>query len=152
MLRTIFVAILFAGLAATAAATEDHVYKWVDAAGQIHYTDLPPTQAGARLLAVLEREAVFLADEEEEGGTESAPPPATTGSAAAPSSVAASVQQDVTIAKSEQCQQAQERYRTYVESRRLYRQTPDGQREYLTDEELMRARIEARQAMDDLCG
>ena len=54
--------------------------------------------------------------------------------------------------RSELCKKAQERYKTYVESRRLFRQLPDGRREYLSDEDLMKARIEARQAVDEYCG
>ncbi len=66
-------------------------------------------------------------------------------------SAAASVQRDVAQIRSEQCQQAQQQYKTYVESRRLYRQTADGKREYLTDAELTAARIQAKQDVDDLC-
>ena len=36
-------------------------------------------------------------------------------------------------------------------SRRLFRETPDGKREYLTDKELSDARARAKQAVDDYC-
>ena len=49
-------AFLMAGAAAMAGA--ETVYKWVDAAGQVHYTDLPPRQAGARILGVIEQGVV----------------------------------------------------------------------------------------------
>ena len=147
MLRTILVTIMLAGLATTAVA--ETVYKWVDAKSQVHYTDRPPTQSDARLLAVLEREHNFIpADEEPSDDSNSPPPP----DEPATSGTVAGVQRDVDQARSEQCKQAQERYKTYVESRRLYRQTADGKREYLSDEELMKARIDARQAVDDYCG
>lgn len=149
MLRTILVTIMLAGLATTAVA--ETVYKWVDARGQVYYTDRPPTQSDARILAVLEREHGFLEEGEEGVSDDTSSPPSQPGEPATSGSVA-SVQRDVDTARSEQCKQAQERYKTYVESRRLFRQTPDGKRDYLSDEELMKARIEARQAVDEFCG
>ena len=58
---------------------------------------------------------------------------------------------DAAKAKVEQCKSAQDRYQRYLESRRLYRETADGKREYLTDKELTEARARARQAVDDYC-
>jgi hypothetical protein len=152
MLRRAIVTLMLAGLATVAAA--DVVYKWVDTTGQVHYSDLPPEEAGARLLGVFDRTLLPQAaepqdDADDAGGAEG-------GSAAADdadptASAAASVQRDVAQIRSRQCQQAQEQYKTYVESRRLYRQTADGKREYLTDDELTAARIQAKQDVDDLC-
>lgn len=146
MLRTILVTIMLAGLATAAVA--ESVYKWADGKGQIYYTDRPPTAADAKLLAVLDRDQSFVEEEGGPQGSSNAPPPA---SGRPSDSNADRVQQDVDRVRADQCKQAQERYKTYVESRRLFRQTEDGQREYLSDEELMQARIEARQAMDEYC-
>lgn len=147
MLRTILVTIMLAGLATTAVA--EVIYKWVDVNGHIYYTDRPPVQAGARLLSVLEHG--YADSNEQQSNATTAPPPSIPGEPATSGTVA-SVQQDVSRMRDEQCKQAQERYKTYVESRRLFRQLPDGKREYLSDEDLMKARIEARQAVDENCG
>ena len=56
-------AILIASAAVTASA--ETVYKWVDGSGQVHYTDLPPRQADAKLLGVYQQEAGTV---DEEGG------------------------------------------------------------------------------------
>jgi hypothetical protein len=151
MLRSTLITLMLAGLATVAAA--DTVYKWVDSGGQVHYTDLPPDQPGAKLIGVFERDMVLPTDEEgtpEEAGPafyESGPPTDEESTADA----ATAVQRDLDAVRSEQCKQAQERYRTYIESRRLYRETPDGKREYLTDAELSKARVEAKKEMDELC-
>ena len=50
-----------------------------------------------------------------------------------------------------QCKAAQDRYQRYIESRRLFRETADGKREYLTDQQLTEARARAKQAVDDYC-
>ena len=147
MLRKILVTIMLAGLATSAAAQV--VYKWVDATGQVYFTDRPPTQPGTRLLSVLEHG--YADSNERQPATETTPPATTPDEPAVSANTAASVQQDLERTRKEQCTQAQERYKTYVESRRLFRQLPDGKREYLSDEELMKARIEARKAVDDNC-
>jgi hypothetical protein len=151
MLRRTLITIMLAGLATVAAA--ESVYKWIDTSGQVHYTDRPPTESGAKLLGVFEREQL-LATGEEAGGEDTAPDTYDAGPAleeAQGDQAAAAVQRDLDQARSEQCKQAQERYKTYIESRRLYRETTDGKREYLTDAELAAARIEAKKAVDDLC-
>lgn len=150
MLRSALVALMIAGFATVAAA--ETVYKWIDTRGQVHYTDRPPTESGARLVTVFERDAV----EDEGGGQDDVPQFADTGAGAPEEpepadSTVASVQQDVQRVRSEQCKQAEERYKTYIESQRLFRLTADGQRVYLSDAELTKARIEAKQAVDQLC-
>jgi hypothetical protein len=146
MLRSAIVTLMLAGLATVAAA--ETVYKWVDTGGQVHYTDRPPTESGAKLIGVFDRALIL---EEEEAATESSPPAEEEPAGSTPASTAAAVERDVQQARSTQCKQAQERYQKYVESQRLFRQTPDGKREYLSDAELSQARIDARKAVDELC-
>jgi hypothetical protein len=150
MLRSAIVTLMLAGLATVAAA--DIVYKWVDTKGQTHYSDLPPDEAGAKLLGTFERNLLPQGVLESDGtadtpGSQDGGPTADEPAGAD----AAAVQRDVAQARAEQCKQAQSQYKTYVESRRLYRETADGKREYLTDAELTAARIQAKKDMDDLC-
>ena len=68
----ILAALVMAGIGAV--ATAETVYKWVDGSGQVHYTDLPPRQADARILGVYQQESGDVDDEgydddyAEEGG------------------------------------------------------------------------------------
>jgi hypothetical protein len=50
------------------------------------------------------------------------------------------------------CTEARQRYQTYMESHRLYTEDPNGQRQYLSSEEIDAARATAKQAMDQFCG
>ena len=63
----------------------------------------------------------------------------------------AAAQADAEKAKVLQCKEAQDRYQRYIESRRLFRETSDGKRVYLTDQELTEARARAKQAVTDYC-
>lgn len=50
------------------------------------------------------------------------------------------------------CRAANARLSKYQKARRLYRERPDGEREYLNDAELDAERAEAARAVDELCG
>jgi hypothetical protein len=151
-------ALLLAGVAAVAGA--ETVYKWVDTAGQIHYTDLPPRQAGAKVLGVYQKEAGTIQEDESDDYTDEsdpgAPPEIDSESPSTPEppvsqEAMAAAQADAEKAKVEQCKAAQDRYQRYIDSRRLFRETPDGKRVYLTDKELTEARARAKQSVDDYC-
>jgi hypothetical protein len=163
MLQKVLVTLLMAGLTVVAAA--DTVYKWSDSRGQIHYTDLPPTQADAKILSVSHEETSFVDDEssgdqgdngddnsDNSGGPTVLPSGNDSSEPAIDNEAMAAVQKDVSNAKAKQCKEAQERYQRYIESRRLFRETKDGKREYLTDKELAEARVRAKQSVDESCG
>ena len=158
----VVLAFLMAGVAAMAAA--ETVYKWVDGSGQVHYTDLPPRQGDAKVIGVYQREAGTVEDAGDSGGddytddgddsdTQSATQSgaATTPEPPVSDEAMASAEADAAKAKVEQCKKAQDRYQSYIESRRLFRETADGKREYLTDQQLTEARARAKQAVDDYC-
>jgi hypothetical protein len=144
--------VLMAGLAAGAAA--ETVYKWVDGRGQIHYTDLPPQQADAKILGIVHQAGVV--DEEESGDDyddyddEGGDGMATTPEPPVSREAMQAAANDAEKAKVEQCKAAQDRYQRYIESRRLFREE-NGKRVYLSDQELAEARARAKQAVDDYC-
>lgn len=162
MLQKVMVTLLMAGLTVVAAA--DTVYKWSDSRGQIHYTDLPPTQADAKLLGVFHQESAVMDDEvgddqgdsgngdDGSGGPTILPSGNDFSEPPVDQEAMAAVQKDVSNAKVKQCKEAQERYQRYVESRRLFRETSGGKREYLTDQQLAEARVHAKQSVDEYCG
>jgi hypothetical protein len=157
----VVLAVLLAGVAAMAAA--ETVYKWVDASGQVHYTDLPPRQGDAKIVGVYQQDAGVVegdgsdnGDYTEEGGgddnaqasTESKP---RTAEPPVSKEAIAAAENDAAKAKVVQCKEAQDRYQRYLDSRRLFRETADGKRQYLTDQELTEARARAKLAVDDYC-
>lgn len=163
MIQRILMTLMLAGLTAVAGA--ETVYKWVDSTGQIHYTDLPPRQADAKVLDVFEQAVGDLDDDMEPGSEDgyddgaddqgnddssestgsSTPPPSTVSDA-----MLAAARNDAERAKAEQCKIAQDRYKAYIEARRLFREQ-DGKRVYLTDKELDEARARAKLSVDEYC-
>lgn len=156
MLNKILMVLLMAGL--TAVASAETVYKWVDGAGQIHYTDLPPKQADAKILSVSHGQGNYEDDEESNGADDGdendddATTPSGTSTPEPPVSqeAMAAARNDAARAKVEQCKAAQDRYQRYIDSRRLFREE-NGKRVYLSDQELTEARARAKQAVDDYC-
>ena len=162
MIQRFLVTLVLAGLTAVAGA--ETVYKWIDSTGQIHYTDLPPRQADAKVLDVFEQAVGDLEDVGEEGldnadegaGDESdeqssqpsgsSEPPKTEVSDA----MLAAARSDAERVKVEQCKLVSDRYKQYLEARRLFREV-DGKRVYLTDKELDEARARAKLAVDEYC-
>ena len=141
-------ALLLAAFAACAAQAGD-IYRWKDANGAWHYSDLPV--AGAERVAASRR------------GNEGAAPPAapvpSTTAGITPATAAAQekdatrkVREDVSAAKATRCKQAQADYEQTISARRLYRAGANGEPVYLTDAEIEAARVSARTNMDYYCG
>jgi hypothetical protein len=125
------------------------VYRWVDAQGKVHYGDTPPDGVHA--------EVVDLPGSHATTGV-SAPPPAPAAPATARTPPAANadgakqaVDSDVAESREKQCADAQERYKKLIEARKLYKAGPDGQREYLSSDEIDAQRLAAKQDVDTVC-
>ena len=155
MLRKLGLALALCSL--TTAALAGTVYKWMDRSGQVHYTDRPPRAADAKVIAVIQQAsgAAEMADAASgENGSTNAASGSESSPEGAPDAASAemmkAVQADVAKTRADQCKKAQERYKNYVESPRVYREK-DGKREYLDSKQLDEARLRARQDVDTYC-
>lgn len=124
------------------------VYRWKDASGNWHFSDQP--QPGAELVRGARRGTPAPA---------AAPPPASppaqtvATSEALPVSdgVAREVRQQAAAIKAEQCKKAEEAYQQQLRAQRIYREDQDGNRTFLSAEEIDAARLQARSARDLAC-
>lgn len=135
-----------------AAGAQADVYKYVDAQGNVQYTD-KPALLPAQKLAVQSRatDATAVAGRAEADRARIAAADAARQQATAQSADQQNATQLTATAKAEQCVKARERYSSYTTSQRLYEELPDGQRRYLSDAELTAARDSAKAAMDAMC-
>lgn len=151
-LKTVALAALV--LACTnATAQEFSVYKWVDEDGVPHYTDRPPSSAEVTRTGVRSRRTdpdAVMARAEQRSATTATQNEARQETRAA-NEEAAAEQAKTESERQEECAKARERARTYNTARRLYRPLPDGNREYLTDQELSEARASADEAVSTWC-
>ncbi len=149
MLRLAFGLALTLTLASAASAD---VYRYVDAQGNVQYTD-KPALLPAQKLAVQSRatDATEVDASATAEQTRAAAADAARRQAAARQADQNQANRITATAKAEQCVKARERNETYSTSKRLYETLPDGERRYLTDAELDEARAQAEKAVAEMC-
>jgi hypothetical protein len=124
------------------------VYKWSDSRGLIHYSDLPPPPDG-KLISIdngYDRAPVARTAAVPPANP-AGPPPAASDQTQLKKAVA----NDVASVHAEDCKKAQDVYQTYVRSRRLYREGPNKERVYLSNDELETERLNAKREVDEAC-
>ncbi|HXP64883.1 MAG TPA: DUF4124 domain-containing protein [Steroidobacteraceae bacterium] len=146
--------LLFAALIAWSGMASAVVYKWIDAQGKLQYGDRPPDGVHAEVVELL----VAHAANSTPARTSSAPSqaaPASKGASEKPSPKDAeekrAVDQDVAQAKDKQCADAQDRYKKLIEGRRIYKTGADGERQFMTSEEIDTERLNAKRDIDSIC-
>jgi len=126
------------------------VYKWVDAQGKIHYGDQPPDGVHAEVVELLGTHTSRSTE-----ANPSAPAQKSKTAASAPDSqndaAKKAVDEDVAATREKQCADAQENYKKLIEGRHLYKTGPDGERQYLTSDEIDAQRLTAKQDVDTIC-
>lgn len=140
-------------LLAGAAGAQDAVYKWMGEDGIPHYSDQPPMTSQAEELPIryrrTDRSMVRAKTQERRELT------ATEGEQKADEAANAATEEatrdKVLSERDEFCRKAKERAANYENARRLYKPGRDGERIYLTDEELDAERAAARQGVDEWC-
>jgi U3 small nucleolar ribonucleoprotein component len=144
MFRILAIAAAMLGVAAAAHAD---VYRWTDAQGEVHYSDkwvpgstlikgssrtpTPPAQTEQQKLATSN---ASLAEQKAQRDTEQ------------------TVKHDVAASKAEQCKQATAAYDKAIQSRRIYKEGPNGTREYVNDQEADAYRAKLLNDRKQVCG
>ncbi len=150
MTRTQTLAIAALATAAFAAPVlAGDIYRYTDTEGNVTYVDRPtgapteervpisskptdPSQVQARLQSRFDRNPADAGEPEED-------PPTRAERAEAERQ------------RVEKCQQYRDQLETYVTSRRLYRETGNGEREYLDENEVLEARSRAEELVVEYC-
>ena len=140
-------ALALVSMAATA-QTAQEVYRTVNPDGTVVYSDRP-LSASSQLVSMAIRpadpervaaEADSLLEAEVERDQRAAEP---AGLAEARTEQAAKM--------AEACRIAQQKAEAYERAPRIYEEMPDGSRRYLSNEDVVRERLAARQAVTDYC-
>lgn len=151
MLKSLLLLTLTTAMVAAGTAAAD-VYKYKDEKGNIHYTDKPPELPAERLSVKSQRTDVVAVQEraqaEQQQANAASQQRDQTRTQAADQKAAAELSAKD---KAERCAKARERYDTYMNSQKLYEEGEDGERRYLSSEELDTARASAKTSMDVLC-
>jgi hypothetical protein len=143
--------LLFAALIAWSGMASAVVYKWIDAQGKLQYGDRPPDGVHAEVVELLVAHAA--ASRAASPSTSSAPPKSAVANPPSPKDAQdkAAVAQDVSQTKDKQCTEAQDHYKKLIEGRRLYKTGANGDRQYMTSEEIDTERLNAKRDIDAIC-
>ena len=138
--------LLFAALIAWSGVAGAVVYKWIDASGKLQYGDRPPDGVHAEVVELLGIHVARAA------ASTPAPPQPSRGNSSAPADDAKkTVDADVAQTREKQCADAQDRYKKLIEGRRLFKAGANGEREYLTSEQIDSERLNAKRDLDAIC-
>jgi hypothetical protein len=141
---------LFALLGASLASAAD-VWRWVDASGEVHYSDrwVP----GSVLIKVEQNranpDAAAAARSAEQNRVAVSNDRVNAQQSQNAETVA--IRREVAEARTEQCKTAKERYEKSIQARRIFKTGKDGEREYLTDAQADEWRLQARVEMQQAC-
>ena len=136
-----------------AVAQQATVYKWTDEQGVPHYSDQPPVNAESEALPIRYRrtdkaavQARIKTDETRQGAED-----LREDQEDAEEETAATQREKDLAERAATCKQARERVTNYNQAQKLYKPGPNGDRIYLTDEELDAERADAQRVMEEWC-
>ncbi len=140
-MRFLLASLLLVALSATAG----NVYRSVDEDGNVQYSDRPE---GDNV------EVVFVRTQRPSAAPR--PSPNTRSQSVQPAAPEQDEPQgpspeEIAAERAENCSIAQDRLERYITSRRLYRVQADGERAYLSDQELDEARAKAQADVEEWC-
>jgi hypothetical protein len=146
--------LVLAVIAATCTQAGD-VWRWKDAQGVVHYSDVP-VQGAVRVKQNVSSGSSSAGQSQGTTASQSAPVPTPQGIALAEEQrqqqvAGKAVLQDIAKKRSEQCKAATAQYEQLITSTRIYREEK-GERTYLSAKELDETRLRVRQERDAVCG
>lgn len=121
------------------------IYKWVDENGNVHYGDKPAPEYTKSTQVVRHTSGQRSAFNASDSRT------ITSQREKIEPKEASQDKKEGEDAQSYYCEQARDIYRSYVDAPRLYRTGKDGQREYLSDDEMAATIANARATVAEWC-
>lgn len=148
--------LLCAALLAWSSLASAVVYKWVDAQGKLQYGDRPPDGVHAEVVELLgthvaHNAAAPAAAASAPRASDAAAKTAANNGTPKDADIKRTVDQDVEQTKEKQCTDAQERYKKLIEGRRIYKTGPDGERQYMSSQDIDTERLNAKRDIDAIC-
>jgi hypothetical protein len=131
-----------------------NVYKTVDEQGNVIYTDRPPLNVPVETVAGLDisrTNSAGITNQNAESRQQAAADNAAAKIRAGQEAADASEQAELNEKRKANCEEANRRVTKYTEARRLYRDTGDGEREYLDNAEVDAERSDAIRSVSEWC-
>jgi len=148
----LFTFLALAALLLSGAALADGIYKWVDADGNVHYRDRPsgdpnevivPMSYSRSSTTVVQRQRQSFVDAEAARREQRA--------AREDADKAAAEQAAEQASRQKECEAHRAKLETLLQANRIYREGPNGEREYLDAEQIQEARQRVEKLISETC-
>lgn len=148
LLTTVCVALLLA----SGLAVAGEIYKWTDVNGNVHYEDRPLGDTDMERVNVVSKktdnsivQARLDADRKARNASRQV-------ASEAPPEMSKEEIRAEQKARQEKCESYRERLQAFLRSQRLYQEGDDGERAYLSEDEVMAARETVEGQIEEYCG
>jgi hypothetical protein len=146
------ITIACAALMASGLAIAGEIYKWTDEDGNVHYEDRPVGKTSMEHVDVVSRntdntvvQARVDADREARAASRKV-------ASEAPPEMTKEDMRAEQQARQEKCMQYRSQLESFLRSQRLYKEDDAGERQYLSDDEIMAARSRVEGQIQEYCG
>ena len=136
------------GASATAVG---QIYKWTDEEGNVQYGDKPVGEDTERVAIQSRRTNPERVQSQVQARADAAAKAAEEEAAAAPAGPTAEELQARLDERAKKCDTYRERLQRFVRSRRIYREDENGERVYMTEEEMQEAREKVEKQVQEYC-
>jgi len=141
------IAVVLAGILLAGTAHAGDVYVTKDGKGNTVYTDTPQTLPAQKVAVQSQGSSQPAAAQQDAPGTQDQ---ASQKSEAQPAE-ARQAAADSAADRAKRCAEARQQYQNVMNSRRLYEEGPNGERTYLTSEQIDKTRANSKEVMDQFC-
>ncbi len=145
-------AVSIAALLATGAATAGEIYKWTDEEGNVYYVDRPsgqPNEARMDIISAKTDNAAVAARAQARRQARAADEQV---ASEAPPEMSKQELRAEQAERQKKCEMYRDRLEQFLRSQRLYKQDESGDRQYLSEEEIMAARQRVQGQIEEYCG
>ncbi len=144
--------VAMAALMASGMTVAGEIYKWTDDDGGVHYEDRPTGNAVMERLDVVSRNTDNSVVQARLNADRKARDAARQVASEAPPEMTKAEIRAEQEQRQEQCQMYRDRLEAFLRSQRLYKEDDAGERQYLSEDEVMAARSRVEGQIQEYCG
>jgi hypothetical protein len=138
-------------LLAAGSTAMGQIYKWTDEEGNVHFGDKPAGEDSEKVAIQSRRTNAERVQADVQARADAAAKAAEEEATAAPAGPTAEELQARLDERAKKCETYRERLRNFVQSRRIYREDENGERVYMSEEEMQAAREQVENQVQEYC-
>lgn len=151
MFRKTMIVLTIASLGFSGAVLSGEIYKWTDDDGSVHYEDRPLGDQVERVDIISRSTNNSSVQASIDARREREDLRAEARSKRSEDSKTAAEDQMASEQRATKCQESRARMESYLQARRLYNQDDAGERVYLDEDQVMKARAKAQEQIQKYC-